>query len=93
MSGSWRFRNRAFQGRAGVHEYILERRLDGVAREMTTPGDARTISELAELYGFSTLETFWRAFKRRHGLTLERPKQAAFFVGDFGLYSIDAVDV
>ncbi|RWP17101.1 MAG: helix-turn-helix domain-containing protein [Mesorhizobium sp.] len=60
---------RAFQERAGVHEYILERRLDAVAHKMTTPGDTRTISELAELYGFSTLETFWRAFKRRYGLT------------------------
>jgi AraC-like DNA-binding protein len=60
---------RAFQERAGVHEYVLERRLDRVARMLCAPGDTRTISELAELYGFSTPETFWRAFKRRYGLT------------------------
>lgn len=60
---------RAFEERGGVHDYILERRLAAVAARMTAPGETRIISELAELYGFSARETFWRAFKRRYGLT------------------------
>lgn len=60
---------RAFEERGGVHDYILGRRLAAVVARMTEPGETRTISELAELYGFSGRETFWRAFKRRYGLT------------------------
>ncbi len=60
---------RAFEERGGVHDYILERRLAAVAAKVTAPGETRSISELAELYGFSGRETFWRAFKRRYGLT------------------------
>jgi AraC-like DNA-binding protein len=60
---------RAFEERGGVHDYILGRRLAAVAARMVAPGETRSISELAELYGFTTSETFWRAFKRRYGLT------------------------
>ncbi|WP_442580308.1 helix-turn-helix domain-containing protein [Mesorhizobium sp. ASY16-5R] len=60
---------RAFEERGGVHDYILERRLAAVAAKVTAPGETRSISELAELYGFTTSETFWRAFKRRYGVT------------------------
>jgi AraC-like DNA-binding protein len=60
---------RAFEERGGVHDYILERRLAAVAAKVTAPGETRSISELAELHGFSGRETFWRAFKRRYGLT------------------------
>ncbi|MFI5410604.1 helix-turn-helix domain-containing protein [Kaistia sp. UC242_56] len=60
---------RAFEERGGVHDYILERRLAAVASRMTTSGETRSISELGELYGFSGRETFWRAFKRKYGLT------------------------
>lgn len=60
---------RAFEERGGVHDYILERRLAAVAASIAAPGETRIISELAELYGFTTSETFWRAFKRKYGLT------------------------
>lgn len=60
---------RAFEERGGVHDYILVRRLAAVAARIAAPGETRTISELAELCGFTTSETFWRAFKRRYGLT------------------------
>ncbi|WP_165867633.1 helix-turn-helix domain-containing protein [Mesorhizobium sp. DCY119] len=60
---------RVFEERGGVHNYILGRRLAAVAVGMIAPGETRSISELAELYGFTTSETFWRAFKRRYELT------------------------
>jgi AraC-like DNA-binding protein len=60
---------RAFEARGGAHNHILERRLAAVASKMTAPTETRTIIELAELYGFTTSETFWRAFRRKYGLT------------------------
>jgi AraC-like DNA-binding protein len=60
---------RLFEPLGGIHGYILRRRLSGVMRAIRkTKGEGR-ISDVAASYGFSCQETFWRAFKRRYGMT------------------------
>ncbi|MGE3710764.1 MAG: helix-turn-helix domain-containing protein [Hyphomicrobiaceae bacterium] len=60
---------RSFERLGGVHHYILQRRLSRIRRELNNPDNLCRIADLAESYGFSRQETFWRAFKRRYGAT------------------------
>lgn len=60
---------RLFEPLDGVHQYILWRRLSHVRRELNNPDNRQRIADLATGYGFARQETFWRAFKRRFGIT------------------------
>lgn len=60
---------RLFEPLGGVHQYILRRRLSHVRRILKDPCNRRPIADVAEQYGFSNPETFWRAFKRQYGVT------------------------
>jgi AraC-like DNA-binding protein len=60
---------RLFERLDGVHQYILRRRLDHIARALSDPRNNQQISDLASSYGFSCKETFWRAFKRQYTVT------------------------
>lgn len=60
---------RLFEPLDGVHQYILGQRLHRIITALSDPDDHRRIADLAAMYGFSCQETFWRAFKRRYGVT------------------------
>ena len=60
---------RLFEPLGGVHQYILGQRLHQIATALSDPAEHRRIADLAAMYGFSCHETFWRAFKRRYGVT------------------------
>jgi len=59
---------RVFEPLEGVHQYILLERL-GHIRQALKSDSRQAIAELAEQYGFTCQETFWRAFKRHYGVT------------------------
>lgn len=60
---------RLFEPLEGIHKYILRRRLEAIMRVLRNPDDHHRIADVAATYGFSCQETFWRAFKRRYGVT------------------------
>jgi AraC-like DNA-binding protein len=49
--------------------YILRRRLEECARELTAPPRRRSITEIAFLYGFKSATHFGRAFRDRYGVS------------------------
>ena len=49
--------------------YILRRRLEECARELTAPQRRRSITEIAFLYGFKSATHFGRAFRDRYGVS------------------------
>jgi len=53
---------------AGFTDYVIDRRLDGIARDLGDPAMAdRTIGAIAFDWGFSDLSHFTRRFKQRFG--------------------------
>jgi AraC-like DNA-binding protein len=65
----------AAQGQT-VSEYMRDRRLDRVHRDLQDPGQARrTITTLAMNAGFGDISGFNRAFRRRYGLTPRELRQ------------------
>ncbi len=58
---------RLFEPLGGVHHYILRRRLCHIERALRDPANCERIADLAERFGFTCQETFWRAFKRQYG--------------------------
>jgi len=52
-----------------IARYILRRRLEECARELTTPLRRRSITEIAFLYGFKSATHFGRAFRDRYGVS------------------------
>lgn len=60
---------RLFEPLGGVHQYILRRRLSHIRSALKDPRNGQRIAGLAEQYGFTCNETFWRAFKRQYGVT------------------------
>lgn len=60
---------RLFEPLGGIHGYIQRRRLSGVMRTIRKTNCEDRLSDVAASYGFNCQETFWRAFKRRYGMT------------------------
>jgi AraC-like DNA-binding protein len=60
---------RLFEPLDGVHNYILRRRLGHIANAISDRNNHLPIADLAAEYGFTSRETFWRAFKRLYGAT------------------------
>jgi AraC-like DNA-binding protein len=59
---------RIFEPTGGVGRYIQDVRLQRIHDELRF-GDAEPIADIAARYGFENKEVFWRAFKRRFGVT------------------------
>jgi AraC-like DNA-binding protein len=60
---------RLLDGDGGVAHFINRERLRKAWRSLTTPGDALSVSAIADLVGFRDHSTFSRAFRREYGCT------------------------
>jgi AraC-like DNA-binding protein len=60
---------RLFEPFDGIHRYILSRRLAAIMTALRDESGNRRIADIAADYGFTTQETFWRAFKRQFDTT------------------------
>jgi AraC-like DNA-binding protein len=59
---------RIFEPLGGVGRYIQDLRLQRIHDQLQF-GDTEPIADIAARYGFENKEVFWRAFKRRFGVT------------------------
>ncbi|MGS4947275.1 helix-turn-helix transcriptional regulator [Meridianimarinicoccus sp. RP-17] len=72
---------RLFESHGGVANYILERRLDAVMRDLSDPALAsRSIANIAESRGFHSAAAFSRTFSRHFGCS-PRDARKALLVG------------
>lgn len=60
---------RMFEASGGVNRYIVRARLDRAWRDLSGPGRARRVSEVAFGLGFQSDAHFCRAFRRAFGVT------------------------
>jgi AraC-like DNA-binding protein len=60
---------RLFEPLGGVSRYIQDCRVERIYELLQTEPDANSIADIAARHGFENKEVFWRAFKRRFGVT------------------------
>lgn len=69
---------RMFAADGGVATIVRERRLNAAYRELTRPGPARSITEIAHDLGFSGSSQFLRAFRSRFDMTPSKARKKGF---------------
>ena len=76
-----------FEGQGGVAQYIRARRLNACRAAIASPGDTRTIREIAAVFGFIDAAQFSRLFRAEFGFSAseardevmaERPRRRTF---------------
>jgi len=71
---------RLFEPFGGFQSYVRKRRLDLARRALQTgPMQSLSISEIAQMHGFSSPELFARSFRKQFGLT---PREMRFHAGE-----------
>jgi len=69
--------SRSFEPLGGVAHYIQRRRLEAIRALLLHPGETRSISELAQTFGFASASHFAVAFRKAYGHTARDMRERA----------------